>query len=107
VTRSRDEIQAELAAYTRSPGALTAEMARMAKLCNDLQAQFAHAIPPRDELREALQHVQHSNDENRKLRAEFEKIVRSKSWRLTQPLRTANSAVRRLARALTRLRDML
>jgi glycosyltransferase involved in cell wall biosynthesis len=64
----------------------------------DVQAELTRAIISRDELRAALDHANTSRDT---LQAEVDRLVHSKSWQLTKPLRNAATAAVRLRQLLS------
>lgn len=97
MTRARDELQAELAAFTQWPGQLQAELARTIRSWEEIQTKLTHASASlaRCESERARITQQHAE-----LEVEMGRLLRSRSWRLTKPLRTAAAMSKRVARLL-------
>src|SRR5262249_49071369 len=112
VTRSRDEIQAALASYTTWPGVLQSELTKTTRFYKELQAEVARTTRARDDLAAEVARLRAGDDGQtpaskpdrpyEELRAELDRMLASKSWRFTKPLRAVGAVGRRAWRSVAR-----
>ena len=107
MTASRDEYVGYLNAMVASRDDYQAQLALMTASRDDHQAQLAAMTTSRDDFRSELEHanaraatLQADKEalarELAGLRADFDRLIRSKSWRMTAPLRRLKQNTRRV-----------